>query len=200
MSPGRRSRNPRRDPCQGGRNAAHTVPASKGLGLTTKKDARLRTKAAAQSVFRPYSGPGNIREELLKVASDNIIVEAHTAGAEDWTTLPDKNGRTSTTVPEQCEQGYYLDMHPFLGHYLTGGNPCGNTGTSGRWNAFTGNSNGWVPAAFDLSAYAGKKIEVSISYVSDPATGGTGLFVDDTRLTTSAGQLDAEGFETGLGP
>ncbi|MFB4312196.1 M14 family zinc carboxypeptidase [Actinomadura sp. GTD37] len=131
---------------------------------------------------------------------DNIIVEAHTAGAEDWTTLPDKNGRTSTTVPEQCEQGYYLDMHPFLGHYLTGGNPCGNTGTSGQWNAFTGNSNGWVPAAFDLSAYAGKKIEVSISYVSDPATGGTGLFIDDTKLATSAGQADAEGFETGLGP
>ncbi|MFG2014581.1 M14 family metallopeptidase [Actinomadura geliboluensis] len=131
---------------------------------------------------------------------DNIIVEAHTAGAEDWTTLPDKNGRTSNTVPEQCEQGYYLDMHPFLSHYLTGGNPCGNTGTSGQWNAFTGNSNGWVPAAFDLSAYAGKKVEVSISYVSDPATGGTGLFIDDTRLTTSGGQLDAEGFETGLGP
>jgi hypothetical protein len=131
---------------------------------------------------------------------DNIIVEAHTAGAEDWTTLPDKNGRTSTTVPEQCEQGYYLDMHPFLTHYVTGGNPCGNTGTSGSWNAFTGNSNGWVPAAFDLSAYAGKQIEVSISYVSDPATGGTGLFIDDTKLTTSAGQIDAEGFETGLGP
>lgn len=131
---------------------------------------------------------------------DNIIVEAHTAGAEDWTTLPDKNGRTSTTVPEQCEQGYYLDMHPFLGHYLTGGNPCGNTGTSGSWNAFTGNSNGWVPTAFDLSAYAGKKVEVSIAYVSDPATGGTGLFIDDTKVTTSAGPIDAEGFENGLGP
>ncbi|WP_338739800.1 M14 family metallopeptidase [Actinomadura luteofluorescens] len=131
---------------------------------------------------------------------DNVIVEAHTTGAEDWTTLPDKNGRTSTAVPEQCEQGYLIDMHPFLGHYLTRGNPCGDTGTSGAWNAFTGNSDGWVPAAFDLAAYAGKKVEVSISYVSDPATGGTGLFIDDTRLTTTGGPLDAEGFETGLGP
>ena len=41
---------------------------------------------------------------------------------------------------------------------------------------------------------------MSIAYVSDPATGGTGLFIDDTRLTTTAGQVDAEGFETGLGP
>ncbi|MFG2249318.1 M14 family zinc carboxypeptidase [Spirillospora sp. NPDC048823] len=131
---------------------------------------------------------------------DNVIIEAHTAGGDDWTTLPEKNGRTTTTVPAQCEQGYYLDMHPFLNHYLTGGNPCGDTGTSGAWNALTGNSNGWVPAAFDLSAYAGKQVEVSFSYVSDPFTGGTGLFIDDTRLTTSSGEIDAEGFETGLGP
>ncbi|TDD95465.1 M14 family metallopeptidase [Actinomadura rubrisoli] len=131
---------------------------------------------------------------------DNVILEAHTVGGEDWTTLPDKNGRTRNTVPNECEQGYLLNLHPHLKHYLTGGTPCGNTGTSGSWNALSGNSNGWVPTAFDLSAYAGKKVEVSISYVSDPGTGGTGLFVDDTKVTTTGGQLDAEGFETGLGP
>ncbi|MFB4319019.1 M14 family zinc carboxypeptidase [Actinomadura sp. 21ATH] len=131
---------------------------------------------------------------------DHVIVEARTAGGEDWTTLPDRNGRTRTTVPTECEAGYLLAMHPHLGHYLTGGNPCRNTGTSGQWNSFTGDSGGWVPAAFDLSAYAGKTVEVSIAYVSDPFTGGPGLFVDDTRVTTSAGEVDAEGFESGLGP
>ncbi|MFI0351743.1 M14 family zinc carboxypeptidase [Actinomadura sp. 9N407] len=131
---------------------------------------------------------------------DHVIVEARTAGGEDWTTLADKNGRTSSAVPSECEAGYFLAMHPFLGHYLTGGNPCQNTGSSGKWNSFTGDSNGWVPAAFDLSAYAGKKVEVTIAYVSDPFTGGSGLFVDDTKVTTSGGQLDAEGFESGLGP
>ncbi|MBW8485816.1 M14 family metallopeptidase [Actinomadura parmotrematis] len=131
---------------------------------------------------------------------DHVIVEAHTAGADDWTTLPDKNGRTTTRVPADCEQGFLTDMHPFLLHYLTQANPCGNTGSTGAWNSFTGNSNGWVPAAFDLSAYAGKKVEVSISYVSDPFTGGAGLFIDDTKVTTTGGTLDAEGFETGLGP
>ncbi|XVQ10309.1 M14 family zinc carboxypeptidase [Spirillospora sp. CA-255316] len=131
---------------------------------------------------------------------DHVIVEARTAGGEDWTTLPDRNGRTSANVPIECEADYLLTMHPHLRHYLTGGNPCQNTGTSGRWHSFTGNSNGWVPAAFDLSAYAGKRVEVSIAYVSDPFTGGSGLFVDDTRVTTSGGQVDAEGFESGLGP
>jgi len=136
----------------------------------------------------------------LEEGYDHVIVEARTAGAEDWTTLPDRNGATRTAVPAECEAGYLLELHPFLEHYLTGGDPCTNTGSSGRWNSFTGESGGWVPVAFDLSAYAGKRVEVSIAYVSDPFTGGAGLFVDDTRVTTTAGPLDAEGFETGLGP
>ena len=131
---------------------------------------------------------------------DHAFLEARTAGGEDWTTLPDLNGRTSPNVPTECEAGYYLAMHPFLRHYITGGNPCTNAGTSGQWNAFTGSSGGWRQVAFDLSAYAGRRVEVSFAYTSDPFTGGSGLFIDDTRVTTSGGQIDAEGFETGLGP
>ncbi|MBA9003425.1 M14 family metallopeptidase [Thermomonospora cellulosilytica] len=136
----------------------------------------------------------------LETGYDHVIVEARTEGGDDWTTLPDKNGRTSSDVPTECEGEFLLEMHPHLTHYITGGNPCSPTGSTGRWNSFTGESGGWVPAAFDLSAYAGKKVEVSIAYVSDPFTGGTGLFIDDTKVTTTAGQLDAEGFESGLGP
>ncbi|REE96288.1 M14 family metallopeptidase [Thermomonospora umbrina] len=131
---------------------------------------------------------------------DHVIVEARTDGGDDWTTLPDKNGLTSTDAPAECEAGFLLAQHPQLRHYLTGGNPCGTTGSTGRWNSFTGESGGWVPTAFDLSAYAGKKVEVSIAYVSDPFTGGAGLFVDDTKVTTTGGVLDSEGFESGLGP
>ena len=84
-------------------------------------------------------------------------------------------------------------MHPFLAHYLTVGNPCANTGTTGAWNSFTGESDGWEQVAFDLSAYAGKQVEVSIAYVSDPFTGGTGLFIDDTRVTTTGGHARRRG-------
>jgi hypothetical protein len=64
----------------------------------------------------------------------------------------------------------------------------------------TGSSDGWQDASFDLSAYTGKQVEVSISYVSDPGTGGVGAFVDDTRLLVGGTPRDTEGFETGLGP
>ena len=136
----------------------------------------------------------------LEAGFDHVVVEARTAGGDDWTTLPDRNGNTSSAVPAQCEAGFLLEEHPHLTHYLTLGDPCSPTGSSGQWNSFTGSSGSWVPVAFDLSAYAGKLVEVSIAYVSDPFTGGAGLFIDDTRVTTAGGQLDAEGFETGLGP
>ena len=132
---------------------------------------------------------------------DNAVVEVHTVGQDDWTTLPDVNGGTGTTVPTQCDQGFYVNQHPFLRHYLTVGSAgCTATGTSGSWNAFTGASDGWRAASFDLSAYAGKQIELSVSYITDPGDGGRGVFLDDTTLVTGGAEQGAEGFETSLGP
>ncbi|MEU4080158.1 zinc carboxypeptidase [Streptomyces venezuelae] len=130
---------------------------------------------------------------------DNLVVEAHTVGQDDWTTLPDRNGGTSTRPPADCGEGYYVRGHPFLAHYLTvGEDGCAATGTTGSWNAFTGPSNGWRQASVDLSAWAGRKVELAVSYISDPGTGEMGAFVDDTRLVTAT-TTETEGFETSLG-
>jgi hypothetical protein len=126
---------------------------------------------------------------------DHVIVEARTAGQDDWTTLPDIGGGTTTTPPAECtDGGFLLAMHPFLRHYL-GGADCSTPGTTGTWNAFTGSTGGWEQVAFDLSAYAGKQVELSISYVTDPATGGVGVFVDDTRIVVGGTTTSADGFE-----
>ena len=65
--------------------------------------------------------------------------------------------------------------------------PAGRPAPRGSWNAFTGESGGWVDAAFDLSPYAGQQVDVKVSYVTDAVDvgvgGGIGVFVDDTRLT-----------------
>lgn len=132
---------------------------------------------------------------------DNVVVEAHTVGQDDWTTLPDANGGTTAEVPVQCEEGFYVEGHPFLAHYLTvAESGCTATGTTGAWNRFTGSSNGWQPVSVDLSAYAGKQVELSISYITDPGTGGIGAFVDDTKLVVGGTPQGPEGFETALGP
>ncbi len=127
---------------------------------------------------------------------DNVIVEAAPSGTQQWTTLPEAGGLSDTVPPTECEAGFLLDMHPFLLNYLTPGNPCATTGTTGSWNRMTGDSGGWQQVAFDLSAYAGGSVDVSISYVTDPASGGIGTFIDDTRVTAGGSVLDADGFET----
>ncbi|MDN0194945.1 M14 family metallopeptidase [Streptomyces sp. S.PNR 29] len=131
---------------------------------------------------------------------DHALVEAHTAGADDWTTLPEAGGATGTAVPTECEGGFYLGEHPWLKRYLTaapGG--CTATGTTGKWNSLTGASGGWRQVSFDLSAYAGRTVEVSISYVTDPGTGGHGVLADEAALVVGGAAKETEGFETSLG-
>ncbi|GGQ48341.1 zinc carboxypeptidase [Streptomyces flaveolus] len=131
---------------------------------------------------------------------DHALVEAHVTGADEWTTLPENGGATGTAVPAECAAGFYVGEHPWLEHYLTlSDDGCAATGTTGQWNSLTGSSGGWKQVEFDLSAYAGKSVEVSISYVTDPGSGGRGVLADEASLVTGGTATGTEGFETSLG-
>ncbi|MFB6754705.1 M14 family zinc carboxypeptidase [Streptomyces sp. NPDC056353] len=131
---------------------------------------------------------------------DHALVEAHTTGADDWTTLPEANGATGTAVPAECAAGFYMAGHPWLAHYLTlSDDGCAATGTTGQWNSLTGSSGGWKQVEFDLSAYAGKSVELSIAYVTDPGSGGRGVLADEASLVVGGTATQTEGFETSLG-
>ncbi|MEW1775701.1 M14 family zinc carboxypeptidase [Streptomyces sp. NPDC086777] len=132
---------------------------------------------------------------------DHAVVEAHVVGTDDWTTLPDRGGATSSAVPSECGAGFLIAEHPWLKHYLTiADGRCTASGTSGAWNSFTGSSDGWQPVSFDLSAYAGKTVEISIGYITDPSTGGHGVLLDDASLVLGGAATETEGFESSLGP
>ena len=103
-------------------------------------------------------------------------------------------------MPAECEAAFYVEEHPQLEHYLTVGDPCVATGTTGEWNAFTGSSGGWIPVSFDLSAYSGTEVEIVISYVTDVFTGDTGLMVDDTRFVVNGAATEAQNFEDTIEP
>ena len=125
---------------------------------------------------------------------DQFIVEAHTVGMDNWTTLAEVGGATSTDRPAECSiPGFLVNLHPFLTHYFSGAD-CSGAGSSGAWNSITGSTGGWVPVAYDLTAFAGQQVEVSLTYVTDPNTGGVGAFVDDTRVVVD-GVPSADGFE-----
>ena len=125
---------------------------------------------------------------------DFMFVEAHTVGADDWTTLPDLNGHSSTDVGNSCPRESWEELHPFLVHYQTDNHDgtCTGTGTTGTWNAATGPSNGPEQWKVDLGAYAGKQVEVSISYASDDVVQSHGVFVDDITTSTGEGNTSFE--------
>ena len=118
---------------------------------------------------------------------DHMFVEAHTVGQDNWTTLPDANGHTTQSTGSPCPlntSGGWRTLHPWLDHYQTqvGTAGCSPTGTTGAWNAASGDSQGWQQWRINLNAYAGQQVEISISYASDWATQGLGVFVDDVVL------------------
>jgi hypothetical protein len=137
---------------------------------------------------------------------DFVFVEAHTVGQDDWTTLPDLNGHTSDDVGGGCPDPdpFWLNENPFLRHYITRTETpdtvdCTPTGTSGVWNAATGNSAGYQDWSVDLSAFAGKQVELSITYATDPAVRGLGVFLDDVAILDGATTLASTSFETDTG-
>ncbi|WP_246092742.1 immune inhibitor A domain-containing protein [Terrilactibacillus laevilacticus] len=63
-------------------------------------------------------------------------------------------------------------------------------------NGITGSSDGWKDASFDLSAYAGQKVELEFNYWTDAAVAHPGFYVDDIKVVADGNQVlsdDAEG-------
>jgi hypothetical protein len=132
-----------------------------------------------------------------EAAWDHLFVEARTAGGDDWTTLPDGNGHTTQNTGDSCPAGWGDELHPQLHHYqtLNADGTCSPTGTTGEWNAASGNSGGWQEWSVDLSEWSGETVEVSIAYASDWAIQNLGVFVDDVTLPDGT----STSFETDLG-
>ena len=127
----------------------------------------------------------------LELDFDYMIVEAHTVGQDNWTTLPDENGHTSDLLTNDlaCTGGWSnLDdeanvLHPFLTHYQTF-NPvdgsCSNTGTTGEWHAANGSSSGWQRFEINIPEELGPQVEISITSLSDWGFQQfPGVFIDD---------------------
>ncbi len=77
----------------------------------------------------------------------------------------------------------------------------GNITEPAERNGIDGITKGWVPATFDLSAYAGKTIGLRFRYRTDGAAQGNdpdrqhGLFIDDLSITAGGTTLLSDGAE-----
>jgi hypothetical protein len=146
---------------------------------------------------------------------DFVFVEAHPTDSppsQDWTTLPDLNGATSQETGSSCADTAGGDswtetpaeggLHPWLRHYQTFHEDtltCDPVGTTGEWNAFTGNSSGWKEWIADLSDYSGGSVDISITYASDWAFQGLGVWLDDISVENGTETLESTDLEENMG-
>jgi hypothetical protein len=135
-----------------------------------------------------------------------FFVEARTVGADDWTTLPDErrdDERASgarARLPPTGVTGRRLPVDAraacLLGQYVTlptsEGEPCEATGISGEWWGATGTSQGAERWLIDLGAYAGRSVEVALSYASDAISVQRGVFIDYIQVSSGSGSTSFE--------
>src|SRR6185503_18267175 len=81
---------------------------------------------------------------------------------------------------------HYQEFDPATGE-------CSSVGSSGVWNAANGSSSGWQQLEFDLTPYAGRQVEISITSVSDWGFQQfPGVFIDDIETSTGEGNTSFE--------
>jgi Zinc carboxypeptidase/Immune inhibitor A-like, MAM domain len=146
----------------------------------------------------------------LEADWDYMMVEARVLDDDGddsndvWTTLPDTAPEdervTQQGTGESCAEGLANGsdaLHPFLLHYYN--TACEPEGTTGEWHAFTGNSHGWADWTVDLTPFAGERIELYITNVTDWGTLGLGTWIDDVKVTLDDEVVESNDFESGTG-
>jgi hypothetical protein len=117
---------------------------------------------------------------------DYGYVEVHDLDTGEWYTLADQNGRTVTTDP-------FGQDNP----NVPNGREPRDYVAAGRWNAFTGNSHGWVQADMDLTPFAGHSIELHFRLWQDGAFTLLNMYVDDISIPQIGFSDDVESGEDG---
>ena len=70
------------------------------------------------------------------------------------------------------------------------------SGSSYGWG-YTGKTNNWIQEEVDLSAYAGKKIQVRFEYITDALVNGEGFLLDDVQIDAIGYSEDFENGSNG---
>jgi immune inhibitor A len=60
----------------------------------------------------------------------------------------------------------------------------------------SGNSNGWEAQSFDLSAYAGKKVQLRLRYATDWGTSNAGFYADNIKVVADGKTIVEDGAES----
>ncbi|WNB92788.1 immune inhibitor A domain-containing protein [Bacillus sp. NEB1478] len=88
-----------------------------------------------------------------------------------------------------------------LGNANTNSNPVSGAYPTIAPNlpGFTGDSKGWTAQEFDLTEYAGQKVQLKFRYITDWGTSEQGFYVDNVKVTADGSTLLEDGGEADNG-
>jgi immune inhibitor A len=138
--------------------------------------------------YEYFSGSGNGLDNSMSVNLDLSSAEAAALNFKTWYQIETDWDYASVQVKEEGSNEWVA----IPGNLTTDTDPHEQNPGHG----ITGRSNGWVDASFDLSSYAGKKIDLRLNYWTDVAASEAGFYVDDISVTVDGQQVvfdDAEG-------
>ena len=149
------------------------------------KETEINTPFSGE--FEYFSGSDNDLDNSAVMNVDLSNASSAELTFKTWYDIEEDWDYGSIQVSEDGENWTAIQ-----GNITTETNPYDNNPGHG----ITGVSNGWIDATFDLSAYAGKDVQVKMNYWTDGAAINPGFYVDDIRVTADGNELlfdDAEG-------
>ncbi|MFI5733698.1 immune inhibitor A domain-containing protein [Kribbella sp. NPDC051587] len=165
----------------------HEYNSKKAQGLVVtlpKKQVSHDLVAPAAGTKSWWSGQGNAFTHTM---NRQVTLPAGAAASLNF----QANWDIEDCGPDPCDYAY-VEVNDGTGY-----KPIpGNITKAAEGNGIDGTSTGWVPATFDLSAYAGKTIGLQFRYTTDPAAGGKGFFADEIKVTSGATAVVTSGAET----
>ncbi|ADB35886.1 M6 family metalloprotease domain protein [Kribbella flavida DSM 17836] len=167
----------------------HEYNSSKPQGLVVtlpKKRITTPLVAPAAGTKSWWSGSGD--------KLDNTLTRKVTLPAGKPALTFQANWKIEDCGPDACDYAY-VEVNDGSGWKAI----PGSITKAAEANGIDGDSGGWVPARFDLSAFAGKTVQVRFRYATDAATHGLGFFADEVRLTANGQSVVADGAEDGTG-
>lgn len=143
------------------------------------KETVVNTPASGK--YEYYSGKGDELDNSMSTTVDLTNAQNAVLNFKTWYDIETDWDYASVQVKE-AGSGTWTTVQ---GNITTDTNPFDQNPGHG----ITGSSNGWFDASFDLSAYAGKNIELKFNYWTDVAVSLTGFYVDDISITIDGSEV-----------
>ncbi|MDJ0323978.1 immune inhibitor A [Cryobacterium sp. PH31-AA6] len=167
----------------------NSVQPQAAVVVLPKKTVTNTLVSPAAGTYEWWSGQG---DNLGQTLARRVTLPAGAA-----TLAFQANWNIEDCGPDACDYAY-VEVNDGSGWTAL----AGTIANAAEGNGIDGQSNGWQPASFDLSAYAGKTVDLRFSYVTDGAAQGndpslaSGIFIDEISISSGATVLFSDGAET----